>query len=256
MLANRLNWRAERFDKIPASQFGFRNKKSCADNVSILHSEISNGSENSKATAALFLDIQGAYDNVLCDFLVHRLKQLSIPPLILQFMFNLINKRIVNVNFGSFNEVLTIYKGLPQGCVLSPILYSLYVSKLDHSIKLIPFVNILQFADDVCIFSKSLDVDTALDYLEEEANHAANWFDSVGLSLAPQKSTLCVFSKNIKIRNSLYSISIQKSLIHTQKSVKFLGILFQNDLRWNAHVQSVKGSCQNALKIIQYLRNT
>lgn len=64
MIYNCLNWWIEFHSLLPQSQFGFRNGKSCIDNLSIFFSDIQLNFENFESTAALFLDIQGAYDNV------------------------------------------------------------------------------------------------------------------------------------------------------------------------------------------------
>lgn len=69
MLYNRLSWWFEYSDLLPHSQYGFRRRRSCMDNLAILHSEITLSHDSGKVTSALFLDIQAAYDNVLVLFL-------------------------------------------------------------------------------------------------------------------------------------------------------------------------------------------
>lgn len=256
MIYNRLNWWVELHEFLPSSQYGFRNGKSCTDNLTYFHSDIQLGFEKHESTAAIFLDVQGAYDNVLWEILIPKLKSIGLPQMILQFVYNLIHKRIITMRYESIDEIRTVFKGLPQGCVLSPILYSLYVLDLEKHVQNHLNINILQFADDVCLYSKDLNPNKAVVNLETGIADIASWFVQQGLSLAPQKTQLCIFSRNILFRKAQYSLNLLNEPISNSKSVKFLGVIFQNDLRWNEHISALSNSCQKPLNIISFLRTT
>lgn len=132
MINLRISWWLEHHGKLPKSQFGFRRAKSCIDNLAILTSEIQLAFGENKNLVALFIDIKGAYDNVLAEVLIDRLKRLGFPPTLLNFVYNLVARRQLNISFGDIHETLWSYRGLPQGSVLSPILYSLYMRELEE----------------------------------------------------------------------------------------------------------------------------
>lgn len=88
-----------------------------------------------------------------------------------------------------------MHRNLLQGCVLSPILYSIYVSNLDDSIKEIPDINVLQFADDICLYASNKSLPKIINTLERAVNQIADVFDNLGLSLAPEKSRFCIFNR-------------------------------------------------------------
>lgn len=109
--------------------------------------------EKYNSVAALFVDVQGMYNKVLYDILIIKLNLIGIPRNTLKFIFNIVNKRIINIRFDSINEIRNVYRGFPQGSMLSPLLFSLYIKHLEEVILLCNNINILQVADDVCIYT-------------------------------------------------------------------------------------------------------
>lgn len=147
--------------------------------LSFFHIDVTLSFENNEMVAPLFLDIQRAYDNVLSNILIEKLKSIDFPPLFLQFIYNLTHKRKLLINFDSINETLMVFKGLPQGSVLSPILYSLYVLELEKKDSDSPFIRVLQFADDVCLYAKNRDPNVAKSLLKKKTNDAACWLNNL-----------------------------------------------------------------------------
>lgn len=80
LIYNRLMWWLEYHNILPNSQFGFRRNRSCIDNLSTLCAEINLAKLNNEYTSTVFLDIIGAFDNVLIDILVQKVKHLGLPP--------------------------------------------------------------------------------------------------------------------------------------------------------------------------------
>ena len=105
------------------SQFRFRKNRSCSNSLAILSTEIRTSLAIDSCTAALFLDIEAAYDRVVPNILIHDLQKLGVPWKICKFFENLTTER--NVFFKINNSNVGPYKfqrGLPQGCVSSPTL--------------------------------------------------------------------------------------------------------------------------------------
>lgn len=88
MMSYRINWWMEYFNKLPSTQFGLRKSKCCMDNISILYSDILRTLKHNAAMPALFLDIESAYDNVLADILIEKLKYLGFLSNMMAFIFN------------------------------------------------------------------------------------------------------------------------------------------------------------------------
>lgn len=126
----RLGWWVESSLIFPPFQFGFRRRVSCLDNLGILTTEIHQSFISKQVTSCLFLDIQGAFDNVVPSILTSHLIDVGLPPKLCWFVYQLTCRRelrfIVN---GDLTERLFSYKGVPQGSILSPLFFNLYLSK-------------------------------------------------------------------------------------------------------------------------------
>jgi hypothetical protein len=81
-----------------------------------------------KGTIAAFLDVKSAYDNVLHDILDEKLKSVEVTPQLRALVWNLGSKRVLHFKYGALDEIRVTHRGLPQGNVLSPIMYIIYTA--------------------------------------------------------------------------------------------------------------------------------
>lgn len=142
MIANRVSWFFEHHNLSLGSQFGFRRGRGCTDNLAILHTNIQLGFESNSSILASFLDIKAAYDNVVPTILLQRLVNLGIFPNILAFIYSSTAERQVHCKFEKIDEIRWAFKGLPQGSILSQLLYNIYVAELEKCC--LPECNITQ----------------------------------------------------------------------------------------------------------------
>ena len=114
---------------IHPSQSGFRKGRSCTDNLVTLLTSIKIARNRCKDTLGAFLDVQSAFDNINCTLLIQKLAETDSSPNIIKF-----NKRLTfdgNISAVRGTEdydARATWKGLPQGGVLSPLLYDFYVA--------------------------------------------------------------------------------------------------------------------------------
>ena len=124
--------------------------KSCQHALATLITDVHLAWYNNKVTCCCALDIKSAFDYVHPTILDNRLKKLKIPTKIRKFVFNLISNR--NLYFKIGNKLVGLYTkstGIPQGCVLSPLLYNIYVSEIH---KIITNYHLIQYADDTLVY--------------------------------------------------------------------------------------------------------
>ncbi|EFN62498.1 RNA-directed DNA polymerase from mobile element jockey [Camponotus floridanus] len=190
----RLDWWMERYEKLPSSQFGFRKFRSCQDNLSILTTEIHTSFIRGTFTACLFLDLSNAFDDVIPSILISDLVDIGMPPTLCQFIYSLIHfRRLQFVINSELSDTRFSYKGVPQGSILSPILFNIYISKLRKHIR--EDCELVQFADDSAIFVSSPQIDKALTELESYANKAIKHLTGRGLTVSPSRTSLVIFTK-------------------------------------------------------------
>ncbi|KMQ85763.1 pol-like protein, partial [Lasius niger] len=218
----RLDWWIEHNHKLPSSQYGFRKFRSCQDNLSILTTEINTSFVRRKVTACLFLDLSNAFDDVIPSILISDLKEMGLPSTLCTFIYNLIHFRRLQFVFnGELSGEYSSHKDVPQGSILSPLLFNIYVAKLKKCIG--EDCEIIQFADDIAIYTSARDIQQALIRLENSANRAYSHLSSRGLKVAPAKSALIIFTKK-HINLLAYSITVNNTVIQSTTSHKFLGI--------------------------------
>jgi len=148
MIYRRLVWIVETQFLLPEFQAGFRTSRSCMDNLITLTNRIHWGFMRRMSTIAVFLDIAGAFDNVIPSILIEDLREIGFPAKTCKFIENLlIERKIYSIHNDILQPPLISHKGTPQGSILSPILFNIYLRKI--SIALHQDTQILQYADDI-----------------------------------------------------------------------------------------------------------
>ena len=150
LIKNKLQFWVETQNILPPSQSGFRKGQSTCDNVTNFLLFIEESFSNKKDVLAAFLDVQGAFDNVNIDLLLTKLADIGCPYNLIKFVKHICTDRHI-FTVETESNYQTANKGLPQGGVLSPLLYCIYVAAIINNIP--SKVNISQFADDLVICS-------------------------------------------------------------------------------------------------------
>lgn len=126
IVTERLNWWAESRGKINNYQNGFRRGKSCMENLAQLVTDVKVGRCSNTDTMTAFLDVSSVYDNVLYNPLIYKLIQEDCPVALIKYIESWMSSRRVKFILDKEKtETRNVFKGLPQGAVMSPILYDL-----------------------------------------------------------------------------------------------------------------------------------
>ncbi|OXU28793.1 hypothetical protein TSAR_005474 [Trichomalopsis sarcophagae] len=146
MLKNKLQCWAEFNNILPRSQSGFRKGQSTIDNLINLTLNVEEAFSQKKDLLAAFLDVNGAFDNVNIAILLQQLATIGCPTRVIKFIKFLTYERIIYTETLG-EQIRFVYKGVPQGGVLSPLLYNIYVAKICENIP--KSVTVSQFADNI-----------------------------------------------------------------------------------------------------------
>jgi ribonuclease HI len=249
MIRNRLEWHVESRQDLSQSQFGFRKKRSVMDNLSLLTTDIRAAQSQKKCTTAAFIDICGAYDNVNLSILQNKLSKLKVPKKLIQLILNILRERTIIIEGSSQKFLRKVWKGLPQGSVMSPLLYNIYTYDLDLSLDKLCCV--LQYADDVVIYCFHKNIADALKLLSEALKLLNNWLNLNDLQLSPLKSQVVIFTNKHKV--PFTSISCDNFTIPVTNQVRFLGIIFDRKLSWAPHINSVVAKCETKINPLRAL---
>lgn len=212
--------------------------------------------EHNQVACALFLDIKKAFDSVPHSLLLRKLSLLGFRGPFLQLLQNFLHDRRQCVSLGeSRSSFSPIKSGVPQGSILSPLLFNIFVNDLCNAVS----TPLFQYADDTLIVSSASHVHQAIASLQTAATRAMDWFAANLITVNTVKTQLVCF------HNPLKSVALNDPLIlHTSScssctcepvkyvsSVKYLGVIFDNDLTWNSHLAYVCKKLR-ALSCIMY----
>lgn len=250
LVKNRLEWFLESNGKLASSQYGFRKGKSTIDSLSIFITDIRLSFTRNESVIGAFLDVTGAYDHVQLPILRFKLLQLGVPPKLGNFVMNLLSERVIFLRCSdpSISCSRTIWRGLPQGSVLSPLLYNTYTFDLDRSVGV---CRVLQYADDILLYSCHHSFSVSSNCLAQSLQSLNSWLLDNGLEISPSKSNIVLFSRKRKLPD--VNISINKFLIPVRNSIKFLGLILDSKLNGFLHCDYISSKCEKSLNALRCL---
>jgi len=205
-----------------------------------------------KILLSVFLDVEGAFDKVPHPDLLYRLHSLKIPPLIINWVLSMLQNRDVYVNVdGADSLPFSPVAGVPQGGVLSPILFLLYVSSIpDPSAHK---ASLSQYADDVAAWSVDNKVHLAADRLQAYIHRLEAWMGTWGIKVNPGKSQLLLIASK-RVPTQLPVIKLHGTRLEYSKKVKFLGVIFDARLTFAAHMSKVIMETQRRVLTLYKIR--
>ncbi|XP_018397608.1 PREDICTED: uncharacterized protein LOC108775675 [Cyphomyrmex costatus] len=235
VLYRRLVWFVESRPILPQSQAGFRPFRSCDDNLAVLTTAIRSGFLEKSVTIAVFLDVAGAFDSVDPFLLLGDLADVGVPALFRKFIENLISCRDLSfVVDGEIQGPFRAFKGTPQGSTLSPLLFDIYLKDINQHLH--PGSHLLQYADDVVLYSSHRDPAVAMESIQNSLNNIYNYLKFRNLEVSPHKSKWIAFSRKRDLKISL-DISMDGKVIPRVPSHRFLGVILDQNLKGKEHLE-------------------
>jgi len=235
MVYRRMQWMVETHFMLPEFQAGFRSSRSCTDNLVILTNRIHLAFLNKSPLVAIFLDVAGAFDNVIPSILVQDLRAMGFPARINKFVENLLSERLIQfVRNNELSGLHVAHKGTPQGSILSPLLFNIYLRRI--SFRLHSDTHILQYADDIILYSWNPNISLAQESIFSSLSSINEYLSSRGLDLSPLKSKCVVFNRRRSSPLRVERICINNLEVPQVNSARFLGIVLDYRLNGKKHL--------------------
>ena len=214
-------------------QFGFQKGRSTAMAMILLVDKISEAIEKGEVVLGVFLDFSKAFDTVDHKILMDKLKIYGITGVNHDWFSNYLSNRKQFVTYNNYkSETKTITCGVPQGSILGPLLFLLYIN--DLSTVSDDIFSIL-FADDSNLFISGKDINVLCDKMNNALKEIQQWLYCNKLSLNVLK-THYMFFTSLKKQVPDQVIRICNTSIEREYVTKFLGVHIDSKLTWKKHI--------------------
>ena len=204
--------------------------------------------------ALFFLDLSKAFDVVDHSILLRKLAKYGVVGRELEWFVGYLSGRKQRVCVrDAKSKWLEVQRGVPQGSILGPLLFIVYVNDLPQVIQ---SSVVTQYVDDTKMTLVANDVNSLEKKLDEDLQHVLKWADDNKLKMNTRKTQLMLLSRKRREREmSRVRVSINKEIIERSRSVKCLGVMLDDGLNWKEHVESVRRKCFTRLAKLMRLRD-
>ena len=240
--------RLNRFEKanniLIDEQFGFREKHSTVQQVTRIVNDVSTNFNRELVTVMLLLDIEKAFDTVWIEGLINKLMKQKYPPILIKFIASYLNGRHLRVQINNIKYTKRpIQAGVPQGSVLGPKLFNVYLNDIPTFTK----TKLALFADDTAIYAHSYNAIIAAKEIQTHMTILEPYYRKWKIHLNETKTEVITFTKK-KERNSriFQPITVYGHKTTPVKAVKYLGVYLDTGLTYRNHImESVKKPMQS-----------
>lgn len=249
----------KKFHILTNTQYGFLPNSSTEHAIYNALSFISDCIDKKEKVAGIFFDFTRAFDTINHNLLLYKLENYGVRGVSLHLLRSYLSNRTQQVLIKTtsdgcvvetFSEKAIISQGVPQGSILGPLLFLLYVNDMPHFIELQSFY---QFADDsTAVVNTKTQQDLSLKG-NLIVKKMSGWSRNNSANLNPEKTKLVYFNKNANKTESIY-VKINGKSIPNSESTKFLGITIQNTLSWQVHIDSLISKLKSAIYACRFIR--
>lgn len=228
-------------------QSGFRNAHSCESALSYIIDDWKNCMGNDESILAVFLDFQKAFETIDRNLLIRKLKKYGVGPRAIEWFQSYLSDRTQRVKFSdAISDALINDLGVPQGSVLGPLLFIIYINDLKKSLQ---YCNIKFFADDTLIYIGFKDVNDGQTKINNDLNNIYIAINQNKLKLNVKKTKLMIITKKLNINKNLIDIRIDNNRLEFVNELKYLGVILDDnlDFKKNCNYVASKMARKNGL---------
>ncbi|GFV26052.1 probable RNA-directed DNA polymerase from transposon BS [Trichonephila clavipes] len=255
IILERLTYYLNSNDLLSIEQYGFKRGHSTADQILYFGQRVrdSQNLRPSHHTVAVFLDLSKAFDRVWRNKLIIKLfNTFGIRDRALSWIFDFLKDREIRVRFrDSLSKTFRLSQGVPQGSVLIPLLFSLYIAGIEKIISRRCEVGL--FADDIVLWNSNSDVVHIETAINTTLSDIQIFAEQHKLIFNVSKSTSSFFTTNRRLYNYQPQIFMESKSLLYEKHPKYLGYILDPEILSNKHIDYVINKGRKRLDLLKYI---
>lgn len=213
-------------------QFGFKKQHSTAHQLKRITTHIEDHFHTDQHTMAVFLDIAQAFDTVWHSGLLHKLQVLTIDDGLIRIIHSFLSDRTFQVKMeNELSAVQNIHSGVPQGSIIAPHLYSVYVHDMPRSAN----CKLGLYADDTVYYTSDFNINNAHIKLQTQLNALEMWLTNWRVKVNIEKTQAIIFTNRKPKKPDCLRLFSEN--IDYKNEVKYLGVILDKRLRYSKHIE-------------------
>ena len=234
-------------------QFGFRKKHSTNHALLNIIENIKEKLDQNIFSCGVFIDLEKAFDTVNHKILVEKLEFYGIRGLCNQWFVSYLSNRKQQVRLdGTKSSYLDITCGVPQGSILGPLLFLIYINDMKNSVK---NSVVHHFADDTNLLCSDANEKILKKKMNEDLKLIFTWLCSNRLSLNVDKTEFIVFRPPRKVFENRFTLSLNRITLYESTKIKYLGLILDKALSWKHHIFELRKKLSRAVGILYKMRS-
>ena len=231
--------RAEELGLISDKQYGFVKGKGTNEAVYTLISRLYENRDKSEITCACYVDFSKAFDSIHHSLLVSKLEKLGLDGMLLKWIASYLQNRKQSVLLNSVKtESKEVLFGVPQGSILGPLLFILYVNGVTSTTK---NTDMLLYADDIVITASNKDPEIAGRLLQEDLTKLVQWCTKNGLTINTKKTKTVWYGEKTRAEKAKdINIVIGESPLESPSEYTYLGVKLDNELKLDSQMTTTE----------------
>ena len=236
------------FSPLSLCQCGFTSNRSTISALLSFTHDCHRALDNGNELCSIYFDLSKAFDTVPHIPLINKLASMQVNPFLLRWINNYLTNRSQSVALnGVQSSPLTVISGVPQGSVLGPLLFLVYIDGVARSVN---HSNVIMYADDIVLY-RVIKNPSDFVYIQEDITSICTWISNNHLTLNTQKSCYMLFSRKSHPTLPFTDLHVGgNQALSRVHHYKYLGINYSEDLSWSYHIEA---QCKKARKLIGML---
>jgi hypothetical protein len=248
---------------IQKDQYGFQKGKGTNEALKKANEKIAKALHEGKRVGAIFIDLQKAFDTINREILIQKIRNYGLPEDFCGVLECYLSERTCCVKIDqTYSQQLESKYGVPQGSILGPILFLIYINDItetDTANKL----DMLLFADDILCLVFEKDLELLCLSLQNNLNYIQNWCLKNELYISEEKTKIMLFKTKEEFHSTIQlhegnctnkGQECKCTIIKATKSIKYLGLIFDDQYNFEIHMNEMVKKIRQIIPKLYYLR--